>query len=244
MHETETKKVVYYPGCTAEFWNPEIGKASVRILEKNGFQVIVPRHQCCSIAALSYGNVTMARKGATKLVAILYAAAEPDYNIVTACPSCSMAIKEDYPALLNTERARSVADRTYFISRFLNELHEKGELNTELKKLSLTVAYHSPCHLRAQGLDDESIKLMSLIPGVQVTDLQRGCCGMAGTAGFKHRYYDSSMSIGSELFQRIKELDAQVVTTDCAGCEMQMEQGAAVEVIHPLLLLDKAYGPA
>ncbi len=143
--------------------------------------------------------------------------------------------------MLNSEKAKSVAERTYFFSRYLIKLYEKGELNTDFKQLSLSVAYHTPCHLRAQGLDGESVKLMSLIPGVQVTDLDRGCCGMAGTAGFKQRYYDSSMSIGSELFQRVKEVNAQVVATDCAGCKMQIEQGANVTVTHPLILLDKAY---
>lgn len=64
---------------------------------------------------------------------------------------------------------------------------------------------------------------------------------MAGTAGFKRRYYESSMNIGSVLFQRIKEVNAQVVTTDCSGCKMQIEQGANVEVIHPLIILEKAY---
>lgn len=241
MSETNEKKIVYYPGCTVEFWDPEIGKAVVHILEKNGFQVIVPEHQCCGVAQIAYGNFSSALKESAMLVDILFAAAEPDYDIVTACPSCSLAIKEDYPLLLNSEKAKSVAERTYFFSRYLIKLYEKGELNTDFNQLSLSVAYHAPCHLRAQGLDGESVKLMSLIPGVQVTDLDRGCCGMAGTAGFKRRYYDTSMSIGSELFQRVKEVNAQVVATDCAGCKMQIEQGADVEVTHPLILLDKAY---
>jgi len=241
MYEPKEKKIVYYPGCTAEFWDPEIGKAVVHILEKNGFQVIVPKHQCCGVAQVGYGNFNSALKGAAKLVDILFAAAEPGYDIVTACPSCSLAIKEDYPFLLNNEKTRSVSERTYFLSRYLNELYERGELNTNFNQVSLSVAYHAPCHLRAQGLDGESIKLMTLVPGLRVTDLDRGCCGMAGTAGFKRQYYDSSMSIGSELFQRIKEVNAQVVATDCGGCKMQIEQGANVAVTHPLIILDKAY---
>ena len=241
MDKPKEKKLVYYPGCTAEFWDPGIGKAVVHILEKNGFQVIVPKHQCCGVAQVGYGNFNSALKVAAKLVDILFAAAEPGYDIVTACSSCSLAIKEDYPFLLNSEKARSVSERTYFLSRYLNELYEKGELNTDFKQLSLSVAYHTPCHLRAQGFDGESIKLMTLVPGLQVTDLDRGCCGMAGTAGFKRRYYESSMSIGSALFQRIKEVNAQVVATDCGGCKMQIEQGADVEVTHPLIILDKAY---
>lgn len=235
------KKVIFYPGCTAEFWNPNIGKAGVRVLEKNGFQVIIPEHQCCNVAKIAYGNLEAARKGAKKLIDILYSAAEPDYNIVTACPSCSLAIKEDYLHLLDNKKTQLVSERTYFFSQYLNKLDEKKELNKEFKKLSLSVAYHSPCHLKAQKLDSESVKLLNLIPGISVIELDRGCCGMAGTAGFKRRYYNSSMEIGSELFKRIRELDVQVLATDCAGCEMQMEQGSGVEVVHPITILDQAY---
>jgi len=240
MYKPEEKKVVYYPGCSVNYWEPQIGKAVVHILEKNGFQVIVPKHQCCGIARVGYGDFNGARKMAAKLVNELFAIAEQGYDIVTACPSCSLAIKEDYPFLLNSEKAKLVSERTYFLSRYLNELYEKGELNTDFNQMSLSVAYHAPCHLKAQGLAGDSIKLMALIPELQVIDLDRGCCGMAGTAGFKRRYYESSMSIGGALFERIKEVGAQVVATDCAGCKMQIEQGANVEVIHPIMLIEKA----
>jgi len=241
MYEAKEKKVVYYPGCFANYWDPQIGRAVVHILERNGFQVIVPKHRCCGIARIGYGDFNGARKEAARLVDALFALVEQGYDIVTACPSCSLAIKEEYSFLLNSDKAKLVSERTYSLSRYLNELHEKGELNTDFKRISLSVAYHTPCHLKAQGLDGDFIKLMSLIPGLQVIDLDRGCCGMAGTVGFKHRYYESSMSIGSALSERIKEVSAQIVATDCGGCKMQIEQAANVEVTHPAILLDKAY---
>ncbi len=241
MYKPEEKKVVYYPGCSANYWELQIGKAVVHILERNGFQVIVPKHRCCDVARIGYGDFNGARKGAAKLVNELSALVEQGYDIVTACPSCSLAIKEDYPFLLNSEKAKLVSERTYFLSRYLNELYEKGKLNTDFNQMSLSVAYHAPCHLKAQGIDGDSIKLMTLIPGVQVIDLDRGCCGMAGTAGFKRRYYESSMSIGGALFERINEVSAQVVATDCSGCKMQIEQTTNVEVLHPVVILDKAY---
>ncbi|MFC1995065.1 heterodisulfide reductase-related iron-sulfur binding cluster [Chloroflexota bacterium] len=241
MNKHEEKKIVYYPGCFVNYWDPQIGEAVVHILEKNGFRVIVPKHQCCGVARVGYGDFKGACKEATRLVDRLFTLSEQGYDIVTACPSCSLAIKEDYPFLLNSQKAKLVSERTCFLSQYLNELHEKGELNTNFNRMSLSVAYHTPCHLKTQGLDGASIKLMTLIPGLHAIDLDRGCCGMAGTAGFKHRYYESSMSIGRALFERIQEIGVQVVATDCAGCKIQIEQATAVEVIHPIVILDRAY---
>ena len=241
MDESGEMRVVYYPGCFNNYWAPQNGKAVVRILERNGFRVTVPKHRCCGIARMAYGDTDGARKAAARLVDELFVLAEQDLDIVTDCPSCALALKEEYPFLLNSEKAGRVSEQTHFFSRFLNDLHQTGKLDTGFGELSLTVAYHSPCHLRAQGLGDDSIKLMALIPGLQVTDLSRGCCGMAGTAGFRHRYYESAMGIGEALSERVEEVDAQILTTDCGGCKLQMEQMSDGEVLHPVVLIDKAY---
>lgn len=241
--QKEKKKVVYYPGCTVMFWNPEIGKAAVRILERNGFEVLIPKHQCCSVAKTSYGNFKAARKDAAKLAEELFKFVQQGYDIVTSCPSCNAALKEDHPFLLKTEKAKQVAEKVYFLSEYLNKLHEKRQLSTSFKQTPLTVAYHVPCHLKAHDLGEESIKLLSLVPGLKVIDIDRGCCGMSGTAGFKHRHYEESIKVGKSVFERVKELNVKLVATDCAGCEMQIEHGTngGIEVTHPLIILDKAY---
>lgn len=232
--------MVYYPGCSANYWEPQVGQAVVHILERNGFEVIAPKHQCCGVTQFGYGNFNCARRQAAKLVNQLFTLAEQGYDIVTACPSCSLAIKEDYPFLLNSEKAKLVSDKTYFLSRYLNELHKQDELNTDFNHIPLLVTYHASCHSKAQAVDGDSIKLMMLVPGIEVIDLDRGCCGMSGTAGFKRRYYETSIRIGRELFQKIKEVGAQIVATDCSSCKMQIEQAANVEVLHPIIILDRA----
>jgi len=241
MDKPGEKRIVYYPGCFDNYWAPQNGKAVVRILERNGFRVTVPKHRCCGIARMAYGDIDGARKAAAKLVDELFVLAEQGLDIITDCPSCALAIKDEYPFLLNSKKAGRVSEKTHFFSRFLNDLRQAGKLDTGFGQLPLSVAYHAPCHLRAQGLGDDSVKLMALIPGLQVTDLDRGCCGMAGTAGFRHRYYESSMRIGEALSERIDEVDAKIVTTDCGGCKLQMEQMTDGEVIHPVILIDRAY---
>jgi len=241
MDKPGAKEIVYYPGCFNNYWAPQTGKAAVRILERNGFRVTVPEHRCCGIARMAYGDLDGARKAADKLVSELFVLVEQGHDIVTDCPSCALAIKDEYPFLLNSKKAESVSGHTRFFSRFLNDLHQAGKLDTGFGQLPLSIAYHAPCHLRAQGLGDDSVTLMSLIPGLRVTELNRGCCGMAGTAGFRHRYYESAMRIGQALSERIEEVDVQMVATDCGGCKLQIEHLADVEVVHPLTLLERAY---
>jgi len=242
MYDSQKKKVVYYPGCFANYWDPLVGRSVVSVLEKNGLDVIVPRHQCCGLSRIGCGDIKGARKDADRLIDILFPLVKKGYDIVTACPSCSLAIKKEYPFFVNNEKSKLVAESTYFLSRYLNELYEKGEIKMDFKRIPLTsVAYHAPCHLKAQNLETDSIKLMALIPGLQIININRGCCGMAGAAGVKHEYYESSMIIGSALFKKIKEINAQIVATDCGACKLQIEQAAAVEVIHPITILDKAW---
>jgi glycerol-3-phosphate dehydrogenase subunit C len=243
MAQQNKKQIVYYPGCTVMFWNPEIGKAAVRVFERNGYEVLVPKHNCCEVAKTSYGNFSSALPGASKLNNELYKFVKQGLEIVVSCPSCFTAIHEDHPMLLKSEQAKEVAEKTIFFSVYLNRLNEQKLLNTNLKPNNVTIAYHAPCHLRAHNLGDASVKLLRLIPGTKVIDIDRGCCGMSGTAGFKHRHYAESMKIGQAVFDRVKELNADLLSTDCAGCAMQLEHGIdhGLEVVHPLIILDRAY---
>jgi Fe-S oxidoreductase len=241
MHDNTRKSVVYYPGCYANYLDPEIGKAVVRILERNGFSVIVPKHRCCGIARMGCGDLNNFLKEAKALIYGIFDLASPDYDIVTACPSCSLALKEEYPFLLHDEKVDWISENTWYFSTYINELHNKGEFNTDLNPIPLSVTYHLPCHLKAQGGGVDSVRMMRLIPELRVTELDRGCCGMHGTAGFKRQYFEYSMAIGSKLSARIEELGTDLVVTDCGGCQLQIETIANTNVIHPAVLLNKAY---
>ena len=97
-----------------------------------------------------------------------------------------------------------------------------GEVYPNFNKIRQSIVYHAPCHLKAQRLEQDTLKLMNLIVEQQVIDLNRGCCGMAGTFGLKDSNYDRSMFIGRILFDRIDQLKFQIVTTDCGACKMSV----------------------
>lgn len=236
------KTVVYYPGCYTSFTDPELGWAIVGILERNGFQVVVPDHVCCGVASFPNGAKDLAREYAHKALRTLAPLARKRYPILVSCPSCGMALERDFPYLLpESDDARLVADRTQDTSVFLWTLHQRGELDTTFKRQDLRAGYHTPCHLRVRDLGPENLQLLALVPGMEPVDIDRGCCGLAGSFGMRRAHREESQQIGSYLFQELRSPGYDLGITNCAGCEMQMRAGSGQEVIHPLRLLWQAY---
>jgi FAD/FMN-containing dehydrogenase/Fe-S oxidoreductase len=106
----------------------------------------------------------------------------------------------------------------------------------------LRVAYHQPCHLKAQQIGSPALELLGEIPGVEVIDLAAGCCGMAGTFGMKAGTYDLSMKAGAPLFARVRSLAPDLLVSECSTCRMQLAHATGITTIHPVELLAEAYG--
>jgi glycerol-3-phosphate dehydrogenase subunit C len=240
--------IVYYHGCFVNYFDHETGAAVVEVLEKNGFEVEVPELICCSFPLLNSGDVSNARKRATELTDMLASFAARGCDIVYSCPTCGYALKEVFPKLLESDSARLVAEKTSLISTYLLELHRAGKLDVAFREKPLRIAYHTPCHLRSQDLSDVSAELLGLIPGIEVHHLDRGCCGMGGMwALHSKNQNDLSREIGAPLFEEIEESKPQVLSTDCAGCQIQIARYAKLpgeRVIHPMQILAEAYAEA
>jgi glycerol-3-phosphate dehydrogenase subunit C len=236
------RTVVYYPGCYANFTDPELGWAVIRILERNGFQVLVPRHVCCGVASFPYGAKELARQYARRALKEFEPLAREGHTILVSCPSCGLALERDFPYLLpESDGARLVAERARDVSAFLWALHQQGKLDTAFDALDMRAGYHTPCHLRVRDLGPENLRLLELIPGLEPVDIDRGCCGLAGSFGMRRVHREESQQIGSYLFQELRSPDFDLGITNCGGCEMQMRAGSGQEVVHPLRLLWQAY---
>jgi glycerol-3-phosphate dehydrogenase subunit C len=235
------KKVAYFAGCMANYIEPDIGKAIIHVLQANSYLPIFPDQKCCANPKRVYGDVDGFMKNAAFNV---YSLSETDCDIVSDCTSCVRTIKCEYPDLLKGQEAEDVSRRTYDIMEYLGMLRARNMLNTVFQPINLRILYHSPCHLRVFGneLVEGRVKLMKLIPGITVTLLDGGCCGMGGTFGFKSGNYEMSMAIGRPLFEEILRLSPDMVVTECPTCRMQIEQGTGIKVIHPVIILKQAYG--
>jgi glycerol-3-phosphate dehydrogenase subunit C len=236
------RTVVYYPGCYVNFTDPALGWAVIGILERNGFQVLVPDHLCCGVASFPYGAKELARRYAHQALEVFGPLARERYTILVSCPSCGMALERDFPHLLpESDDARLVAEQTQDVSDFLWALHQRGELDTGFYPLDLRAGYHTPCHLRVRDLGPENLRLLELVPGMEPVDIDRGCCGLAGSFGMRRAYREESQEIGRYLFQELQSPSYDLGITNCAGCEMQMRAGSGRDVVHPLRLLWRAY---
>ncbi|RJQ36239.1 MAG: hypothetical protein C4555_07805 [Dehalococcoidia bacterium] len=235
------KKVAYYHGCFADYYYPEAGKATVKVLKKNGVKVVVPDQVCCGLPMMAKGNLKGALKNLESNTLALGKLVSEGYVVVATCPSCGLFIKRDYPALKSSDKTRLVSENIYHISEYLLKLHERGELDTGFKPIPQTIFYHTPCHLKVQEISDASVRLLQLIPGISVKYVSKVCCGLSGSYGYDKDNYRRSQEIASELYREIKEVNADRIVDDCGGCELQIEAGTGKKAEHPIILVAEAY---
>jgi glycerol-3-phosphate dehydrogenase subunit C len=240
------KKVVFFHGCSANYYEPWVGKAALAVLEHNGFEVIIPKQVCCGLPMLSNAEFDAARNNARKNIKWLVEYARKGYKIVGTSTSCTLSLKSDYRHILDidTEDARLVARQTYDISEFLLELAEADELKTDFQPLDLALPYHSPCQLKAHNMGLPALDLMEMIPGVSIDHIQADCCGVAGTYGYKKEKYQIAMDVGKPLFEQVVASGSSVAVCDSETCRWQIAEATGARMIHPVELLAQAYGIA
>ncbi|MBW2058480.1 MAG: anaerobic glycerol-3-phosphate dehydrogenase subunit C [Deltaproteobacteria bacterium] len=235
------RKVAYFYGCYANTNEIDVAIAVVEVLEKNGFEVVLPYQECCGMPSLGQGDLESARALGERNVRSLARVVDEGYDIVFSSATCGHMIRSEYPEFFRIEGAQRVAERIFDVSEYLLMLHERGELNTDFEPLKDRLPYHAPCHLRSLGIGLPAIDLLQLIPGLELVDIDAGCCGLGGTYGFKKETYDISVAIGQNLVRALEEFGSSVVVSDCEGCRMQIRHLTGLDAVHPLQILRDAY---
>lgn len=238
------KQVVYFHGCSTEYYEPRVGQAAVRILEANGFEVIVPRQNCCGLPLLSNGEFAAARRYHRRNVANLVDFARKGIPIVGTSTSCTLTLKEEAPELLDLhdEATRLVAEGTYDWNEFLLLLIEQRRLQLNPRPVPLELLYHVPCQYRAHRLGAPGVELLRIVPELRIVESRADCCGIAGTYGYKKEKYDIAMRVGQPLFDTVTRSDSQVVLCDSETCRWQITHATGRRAIHPVELLAFACG--
>lgn len=144
--------------------------------------------------------------------------------------------------LLENDDIDVVAQQTTDAGSFLLKLHREGKLRKDLAAIPISVAYHTPCHMKALHAGQPLVELLSLIPQLKLQSIDKGCTGMAGMFGLAAENFEQSLRIGAELMSELQRIDVMAGTTDCSSCRMQMEQTGSIPTIHPIKLLALAYG--
>jgi len=245
-------RVLYFLGCATDFVYPEIACDTVRILQMQGMEVIVPPVSCCGLPAFTYGHMTGAKFLAQHNLEI-FGRNEFD-AIVGDCTTCISFLKE-YGQLFDQEEEEKqknlsveLAEKCYDITAFLAKFG-CNEFNQEIKQ---NITLHMPCHV-ARYLNTTKVveNMAQSIPGVNVikADNQNICCGGAGSYCFSQP--GRSKLILDRKMEGIYQTDAEIVSTVCPACIMQIQSGLKrnakrndvrpVKVMHLVQLLAKAY---
>ncbi|MBN2246272.1 MAG: anaerobic glycerol-3-phosphate dehydrogenase subunit C [Candidatus Aminicenantes bacterium] len=239
-HSKGSKKVAYFYGCYTNTNEVDVGKATVQVLEANGFEVILPPQRCCGIPMLGNGDFKGAKKMGLYNVPALLKTIHSGSDIIFSSSSCGHTIKHEYSHLLSIPDAEEVAKHFFDIFEFLRNLKESNGFNARFNELPLKAAYFAPCHLRVLGIGLPALEILRLIPGLKIDNIEADCCGMGGTFGFKKEKYEISQEIGKDLAEAIDRLKPEIVLSDCEGCRMQIRHLTGLKVLHPIQILRDA----
>ncbi|MGC4376367.1 (Fe-S)-binding protein [Fictibacillus sp. Mic-4] len=237
------KRVAMLTGCVMDVMFSDINEATIRVLTRNGYEVMLPKEQrCCGALHVHAGD----RETGKKLAKQNIEAFKNVEKVVVNAAGCGCALKE-YPELFRNEpewkkEAEEFARKVEDVSTFLyteGYEHPKGELKTR-------ITYHDACHLaHGQGIRFEPRELLKSIPGIEMVELPDAdrCCGSAGI------YNLTNPEMAGVLLERkmndVPE-NVEMISMGNPGCMLQMAMGVlrhgrSEKIVHTMQLLDWAY---
>jgi Fe-S oxidoreductase len=233
-------RVVLFTTCSVNYSDPATGRAAVEVLEHSGVAVALGYERCCGMPYTDTGDLASARENAERNVADLLPHVEAGAHVVCPGPSCSLMLKTEYPKLLGSDAARKVAAATRDLMEHLYLLARAKQLARDFRNPLGRVAYHAPCHLRAQNIGFRARDLLALA-GAEVT-LIDACSGVDGTWGMQARFHDASLKVAEPLLRRVAAESPDHVASDCPLAALRIEEGTGRRPVHPIVLLRHAYG--
>lgn len=239
------QEAVLFQTCFIQHNEPQIGRDAVEVLDKCGVKTVCQEgFKCCGMPAWEHGDLDSLRKQARHNLDLLLPYVRQGAKVLVINPTCSMMMRREYPELLSKEerpRAVELAKAVMDTGEFLFGIRKEPRFNKAFKSTpGDKVAYHAPCHLRAQAVGMKGRDLLRQIPGVEAHSTLE-CCGHDGTWAMKVEGFESSKKVGQRAFSGMKEAEAKVWATECPLAATQFKQHAGVKPMHPISVLAKAY---
>jgi FAD/FMN-containing dehydrogenase/Fe-S oxidoreductase len=239
--EKPVDKAAYFVDTYANYNDHELGFAVLEVLRHNDIDVILPKQMPVPLPAIVYGNVKRARKDLAYSVKYLAEAVRDGYKIVCSEPSAALCLKQELKHFVKGEDAKLVSENTYELMSYLLDLFKQNKLQPVKKRILHDFVYHQPCHLYALGEGRTGVELLRRLCFASITELDAGCCGIAGTFGFSKKNYELSSQIAARLKDALEKSPIKEVLTECAACKMQIEHISGATVVHPVKVLAEAY---
>jgi len=231
-------EVVLFHDTFNTFNTPSTAIAATRFLEHAGYRVMLADKKCCGRPMISKGMLEEARDHAAWNVERLSPYAEKGISIVGLEPSCLLTLRDEYPELLRSEAAKLVASRSFLFEEFILREREAGRLSLDFKSNGKKALLHGHCHQKALVGAAPTVAALRWA-GFEVSEVDSGCCGMAGSFGFEKEHYDLSLAVANRrLIPAVKAASPEVeVVASGISCRQQIEHLTGRKAKHPAELL-------
>ncbi len=253
----EAGDVVLFATCYGDYNAPNVPIAAVKVLEHNGYRVLLPgvmpgegsygSPTCCGMPNLDGGDIDAFVKKVEHNVALLYPQVRAGLRIVVPSPTCGYTMKTEWPEAVKSAEALAVAGATMDLMEFLVDLGRKKQLDLEFKNSLGTVAYHVACHLKAQKIGFPGQRVLSKVKDTDVRLVEQ-CSAVDGTWGMKAAHYATGKKYAQKLARGVNDVEPDLVVTDCTLSALRIDHEAReegrtpVRVVHPIEAVAEAYG--
>jgi Fe-S oxidoreductase len=233
-------EVVLFNDTFVTYNSPEIGRAAVELLEGAGYRVRLVDKKCCGRPLISKGMLNEAREHAAWNVGCLAPYAARGVAIVGLEPSCLLTLRDETVDLLRTEEARAVARHSFLLEEFLLRERTRG-LDVAFTGHGRRALLHGHCHQKALVGTAPTVNALRWA-GFEVSEVDSGCCGMAGSFGFEREHYDISITLGNRrLAPAVKAAPAETeIVAPGVSCRQQIAHLTGRTARHPAEVLRSA----
>ena len=249
--QLSTKKVYLFLDEFTRYNEPSLAQTFIRLLNRLGYQVIIPRHTQSGRAAISKGCLRQAKRYAEKNIRLLKDLITDETPLVGIEPSCILSFRDEYPALMANDAndandAKKLAKNCLLFDEFLMREVEAGRITADqFSDLPAEIWLHGHCHQKALVGVEKTAALLRLPANTTVHVIPSGCCGMAGSFGYEKAHYRTSIAIGEMiLFPAVREAVKShtvehpvFIAAPGTSCRTQILDGTGITALHPIEIM-------
>ncbi|MGD1891251.1 MAG: (Fe-S)-binding protein, partial [Cyclobacteriaceae bacterium] len=228
-------KVALFADTYLNYHEPQVGIAAYQLLADCGYEVLLAEAGCCQRPKISHGFLREAKQEGLKTTQNVDAYLASGIPVVVCEPSCASALNDDLPDLIEDESlAKRLQSRVQMIDQFLFRERAAGRINVEFSATAPELLIHGHCHQKALYGTQAMKSLIETTPDLRVSEIDSGCCGMAGSFGYEKEHYELSEKIGSSvLFPAVKNADEATEIVACGfSCRHQIEHFTGKKARH------------
>jgi Fe-S oxidoreductase len=240
----QTGQVYLFVDEFSNFYETEIGKDCIRLFSKLGYEVLTVDHVESGRSYISKGLLDQAKKMADKNVSIFKDLLSEDTPMIGIEPSAILTFRDEYLRLADDrEAALEIAKHVYTAEEFVNLEVKKGKISSkQFNDKRKQIKIHGHCQQKSLSNIESTFKMLNLPVNYEVSIMNTGCCGMAGSFGYEKEHYEISMKVGeASLFPKIRKAGTHVeISAAGTSCRHQILDGTRRKSKHPISLLAEA----